>query len=133
MVRVCVGLAAALLTLVSAQSHPPAGTFLHIAAGQKHTCALKSGNELLVCWGRNGNGQTDSPPGRFTTMSCGGNHCCAINVHGKVNPVHYPKRANECNLQVKCWGDDAKLQSSVPTGEKIWHVSAGFEVRAIFF
>jgi alpha-tubulin suppressor-like RCC1 family protein len=41
-------------------SEPTSGTFLHVATGRKHSCALRNDNSI-VCWGDNECGQLDVP------------------------------------------------------------------------
>ena len=53
-----------------------------------HSCGIRS-DDTVVCWGRNGSGETDAPAGSFKTVSAGSNHSCGI-------------RSNDT---IVCWGD----------------------------
>lgn len=77
------------------QSVPPAGTFLHVAAGITTTCGIRT-DGTLACWGAGTEsssacgtdigrcGQALPPPGAFSEVAVGFSHACAIRVGGKV-------------------------------------------------
>ena len=44
----------------SGEAIPPAGTFVQVAAGMHHTCALRT-DRMVRCWGLNDDGQIDAP------------------------------------------------------------------------
>lgn len=65
-----------------------------VAAGARHTCALRSPG-VLRCWGDNALGQLGSSSGRsreeaavpysdFTQLKCGGDNCCALRSGGAL-------------------------------------------------
>ncbi len=67
----------------------------NIAAGDYHTCALRS-DRTIACWGSNRDRRTDAPEGRYTAVSTNlggllGQHSCAI---------------REDNRTIDCWGKD---------------------------
>ena len=70
------------------QNEPPPGDFLDVAAGNFHTCGLRT-DRSVVCWGRSGYGQATSPGGEFAAISAGDNHTCGLRPTG----------------QAVCWGD----------------------------
>jgi hypothetical protein len=39
---------------------PTTGVFTHIAAGDRHTCAVRNDGHI-ICWGNNGEGQLAVP------------------------------------------------------------------------
>ena len=83
-----------------------------VAAGARHTCALRAGE--ILCWGHNGNGQlgigslqgrgADSTPlvavnlggRRAIGIAAGGRHTCALTSDGDPNAG-----------AAVCWGDDS--------------------------
>ena len=74
-----------------------------IAAGDYHTCALRS-DLTIACWGSNRDRRTIAPRGRFTAVSTNlggllGQHSCAI-------------RAD--NLAIVCWGKNDRGQLRPP-------------------
>lgn len=90
---------------------PPAGTFTQVAAGNSHSCGLKSDGEV-ACWGSNSVGEATPPPARdlqtgsgkipaprvFTQISAGGSHNCGVRSDGTV----------------ACWGFNGYGQSNAP-------------------
>jgi alpha-tubulin suppressor-like RCC1 family protein len=88
----------------------PDNGFEAISAGYIHTCALRNGS--LVCWGDNGEGQTDVPAGLtdVTQVSAAGYYTCARSSNGTI----------------ACWGYDLFGQVTVPAGlTDVAQVSAG--------
>ena len=71
------------------QSLPPPGSYLHVEAGGKHSCATDIATGLASCWGDNSHGQTNAPSGvAFRQLSLGWDHSCGISEEGLL----------------KCWG-----------------------------
>jgi alpha-tubulin suppressor-like RCC1 family protein len=65
-----------------------------VAAGSRHTCALRSPG-VLRCWGDDSQGQLGNSSGRmraqarvpwsdFTQLKCGGDNCCALRSGGAL-------------------------------------------------
>jgi len=54
---------------------PKTGTFVYIASGDPHTCAIK-GDASVFCWGNNDLEQLNAPTGSFTQSAAGGGHSC---------------------------------------------------------
>jgi hypothetical protein len=75
-----------------------AGTFVQLAAGQTHACAVRS-DGAVQCWGLDDFGR--APPlrraaaGSYTQVSAGLSHSCAVRTDGKV----------------ECWGSNAYGQA----------------------
>ena len=59
------------------------------AAGGDHTCALRR-DSTVVCWGRNGFGQSDVPAGAYEAVAAGLGYTCALRTDSTV----------------ACWGGD---------------------------
>lgn len=87
---------------------PQSAGFIQVATGQSHSCALRSGGEVL-CWGSNAEGQLgDGNPGpdpvatpvavetdlEFVAIVAGGAHTCALTSAGEAH----------------CWGSDSDGQ-----------------------
>ena len=83
------------------------GSQLMIDAGGNHTCAVRE-NGTLICWGNNGDGQSDYPAGSFPSVSAGSNHTCAVRENGAL----------------VCWGNNRQGQTDAPEGS-FRSVSAG--------
>lgn len=70
-----------------------AGTFAQVAAGFKHTCAMRS-DGVVECWGNSPYGPTPGQKlpatGTFTQLSSGDYHTCALRSDGAA----------------QCWGDN---------------------------
>ena len=109
-----------------------------MSAGGEHTCARRASGEI-VCWGANGNGQTDAPQATFHSVSAGELHSCAVRQStglgycwGRTLTWHAVSRVlarmsagdtHACGLRgegggVLCWGSgfraDAFLEGSQP-------------------
>ena len=78
-----------------------------IAAGARHTCALKENGEA-VCWGSNEYGQSDAPAGRFAAIVAGSIHTCALRDRGEA----------------VCWGYNDDGRANAPSG-RFTAISAG--------
>ena len=50
--------------------HAGSGRYAAVAAGSRHTCALRT-DRTVVCWGINNTDQIDAPSGEFTALSAG--------------------------------------------------------------
>ena len=97
----------------------PLGPYRDVAAGQFHTCGLRTDN-TITCWGAVGQdkGQTKPPAGNFYAVSAGRFHTCGIQ-----RPA--TRGITDGGGAVKCWGDNTYNQTSkTPTGKFI-AISAG--------
>ena len=95
-----------------------------ISAGGVHTCAIRSNDHEIVCWGSNYDDRiTNAPAGRFRAVSAGNRHTCALRVRDDGGAI-------------ECWGANTRDtphggvyrqtdQASPPTGS-FRAVSAGF-------
>jgi alpha-tubulin suppressor-like RCC1 family protein len=81
----------------------PAGKFLAVSAGGRHTCGLRI-DGTVTCFGNNDAGQSTAPPGIFLSVSAGYNHTCGVQLDGTV----------------ACWGS-----AVAPPGGLFSSVSAG--------
>ena len=79
--------------------HAPQGTFTQVAAGNGHTCGLKT-DGTLACWGRNDYGQSTPADGTFTQVATGYDHTCGLKTDGTL----------------ACWGGNDYGQSTPPAG-----------------
>ena len=86
---------------------PAARRFVAVSTGDEHTCALRA-DSTAVCWGHNGDGQSETPEGSFSSVSAGSGHSCGLRTDGTV----------------ECWGDDRSGQAAAPGGT-FSSVSAG--------
>lgn len=100
--------------------------FTAISAGGKHTCAIRSTDGAIECWGSNKttkasvetatgrvqvySGQASPPEGNFRAVSAGSDHTCAIRE----------------NKTIRCWGTNDYGQSRAPAGS-FTAVSAGWD------
>ena len=66
---------------ISGQATPPAGSFLSVSAGGRHTCGVRS-NGSVACWGWNEHGQATPPAGSFVSVSAGERHTCGVRSNG---------------------------------------------------
>ena len=87
---------------------PPATSYSAVSAGNDYTCAIRTSDNAIACWGWNDQGQTDAPPGSYSAVSAGSSHTCAIRGTGAI----------------ACWGRNVEGQSDAPDGE-FTAVSAG--------
>ena len=78
-----------------------------ISVGIVHTCGLRENGEA-VCWGANGDGQSDPPAGRYTAISGGDWHTCGLLESGRA----------------VCWGENYSGQSD-SGGRRLTAISAG--------
>jgi hypothetical protein len=79
-----------------------------VSLGYYHSCALDDTG--VVCWGWNGDGQTDVPSlSNPTQVSSGFSHTCAIGDSGVV-----------------CWGNNGNGQATVPSLSNPRQVSLGY-------
>jgi len=77
----------------------PSGTWLDVAVGDVHACAVHTGGSL-ACWGTDTAGQLSPPEGEFAAVTVGTSHGCALDMVGEI----------------ACWGDNSVGQSSPPEG-----------------
>ena len=103
----------------------PSGTFLEVAAGEEHSCGLRT-DGTITCWGLDYYGETEAPSGTFTAVIAGGNYSCGLRTDRSVVCWGYgavtdpPKGAfasiagtavHVCGLRVEgtvvCWGGRA--------------------------
>lgn len=56
-----------------------------VGVGSRHSCVLKA-DQSVICWGDNGDGQTDVPSGLVgvVQVSVGAYHSCALQSDGVV-------------------------------------------------
>lgn len=88
----------------------PEGTFVALAAGSSHLCALSTTDrEGIVCWGGNEGGQATNARGRFKTVSAGDYGTCALLENGEA----------------RCWGDGSPEPGTVPDGTFVAIASGG--------
>lgn len=86
----------------------PAPTFTQINGGQYHTCAVR-GDNVIDCWGKNSEGQSNKPDGAFKQVSAGTWHTCAIKMDDTA----------------VCWGQDDEGRTKPPDGVKFKQISVG--------
>ena len=72
----------------------------NISAGQYHTCAVRSGDSTIVCWGDNEEGQLAAPSGTFIEFSAGNNHSCGLRT----------------DATIACWGRNSWGETTPPAG-----------------
>ena len=75
------------------QAEAPTGAFTAVAAGEHHSCGLRS-DSTVTCWGSNDHGQSEARTGAFTAVTAGGRHSCGLRSDSTVT----------------CWGQ------ATPTG-----------------
>ena len=107
-------LASTPISVISTQPSPlsgttqsPPATFSAIAAGEDHSCGLRTDNSV-ACWGENFDGRSDPPSGSFTAVAAGDRHSCGIRSDDSVT----------------CWGDNSDRQSVGIAGQ-FTEVTAG--------
>ncbi|OLP83182.1 putative serine/threonine-protein kinase-like protein CCR3 [Symbiodinium microadriaticum] len=119
----------------------PAGTFVSIAAGYLHTCAIREGGDIL-CWGTDVHGETAGPgtSDLFEYITSGYRFSCALKVtdrravcwglddSGQATPPAFPFLTisagykHACGIRlvdnaVVCWGLNDLGQATPPAGE----------------
>ena len=70
-----------------------AGGSPDVAVGFRHSCALRTDDAVVCCWGDNSDGQLNAPAGRFTDISVGEEHSCALRTDGTVVCWNFPQIA----------------------------------------
>jgi len=96
--------------LSTAPRYEPEGTFVALAAGSSHLCALSTKErESIVCWGGNEGEQATDARGRFTAVSAGDYGTCALLEGGEA----------------RCWGDGSPEPGPVPDGTFVAIASGG--------
>ena len=96
------------IRVTTGQTDAPAGEFRDVAAGNEHSCGLRTSG-TIVCWGDNGGGRTNAPTGRYTAISANSQHNCAIRESGAI----------------ECWGYNDNGKTDAPTG-RYTAISAGW-------
>lgn len=107
------------LAIIAAGSVAPAGAAagdwgdwetqaLSVAAGQYHTCALRT-DSTVACWGENWSGESTPPAGAFTALALGGFNSCGLRT----------------NQRIACWGSDFVGKSGPPAGH-FTEIALGF-------
>ena len=96
--------------------------FRSIASGDHHSCAIRSSDSRIQCWGSNTFGKSTPLPSfankPFTEISAGGGHVCGVQKTGEIS----------------CFGDNRERQSEPPSitnststgGGQFVMVSAGY-------
>ena len=85
-----------------------AGRYSAVAAGGRHSCALRT-DGTIECWRGNWGGEADEPPaGRYSAVTAGSSHSCALRTSGTI----------------ACWGNNLVGQADAPDGQ-FTAVSAG--------
>lgn len=85
----------------------PPREFLSVSAGPGHTCAVKTGGDI-VCWGPNKYDQATPAEGEFVAVSAGGIHTCGVKTGGDA----------------VCWGSNTDDRATPSEGTFV-AVSAG--------
>ena len=89
----------------------PSGTYDTIVAGWHHTCAIRSNDQTVECWGWEGLRKPATPSGMFTSIAAGSDHSCGI-------------RADKTAV---CWGLSNQYgQLDAPDGEFLTLASRSF-------
>lgn len=87
-----------------------ASNYLQVAAGGKHTCAIRLSERTIHCWGMTSFGASTPPTGTFQQISAGAYHNCGVRTNGTVS----------------CWGNNTSGEATAPSGSFV-QVSAGFD------
>ena len=119
-----------------ATTPPKEASFTTIAAGDSHTCGLRS-DGTVVCWGQNGQGQADPVEGKYIALAAGGQHTCTIGadqtitcwganwaeetkpsegLFSSVTASWTHSCALHTNGAVACWGFNESGQINKPVG-----------------
>ena len=75
-----------------------AAEFIAVSAGGRHSCAIRYGSGVIVCWGNNEDGQSSPPTGSFRAVSAGSSHTCGLRSDGAI----------------ACWGRNDEGQTDAP-------------------
>jgi hypothetical protein len=90
--------------------YEPEGTFVALASGSSHLCALATKErKSIVCWGGNEGRQAADARGPFTAVSAGDDGTCALLEGGEA----------------RCWGDGSPDPGPVPDGTFVAVASGG--------
>ncbi len=109
---------------------PPAGTFVSVAAGYLHACAMAAADGSVTCWGNS----APAPTGFFTQISSRGHHVCGVQTDqtlacfGTDHPIPPPPPGtfesvssgsyHNCAVatdgSVSCWGTGSYGDPTVP-------------------
>jgi hypothetical protein len=120
------------------QASPPSGSWVKVAAGHLHTCALDRDGTVL-CWGDNREGACDPPDSAMLDLASGWDSSCAIDGDGQLScwgnaneiwdaPTADPFVSLECSPSNTCvaetfsggiawWGDLSLRDTDPPEGE----------------
>ncbi|MGB8643739.1 MAG: Ig-like domain repeat protein [Anaerolineae bacterium] len=122
-----------------------------IAAGEYHTCYLKS-DGAIACWGDNTSGQLNNIPtdSTFTQLSTVGEYTCALKgdatitcwgksppspptdpIFTQVSAGGYHICAIKSDGTLDCWGDNSSGQASPPAGTFSQVSAGGYHTCAI--
>ena len=89
---------------------PDEQTFLTIAPGRHHSCALRDDN-TVSCWGSNSNGESTPPTGAaFTDITTSNGYACGLDTNGLI----------------QCWGDDNHGPFMLPTISNVSDIGISF-------
>ncbi len=109
------------------EADEPAGSFLDVAVGDDHSCAIRAADRRVECWGRDENNRLFPPVHRFTALAATGNYTCGIREQGgvqcwggslnevlvevgqfdRIEALFGTVCARYTNGRLRCWGDEA--------------------------